>query len=102
MISSKQILLSELGKNADTFRSLGVERLGIFGSFVRNTMNDQSDVDVLVEFLPGMKSFNNLYAVHSFLQDLTQRKVEIVTKESLSPYIGPRIIQEVEYVPFRN
>lgn len=33
-----------------------------------------------------------------FLDDLLGRHVELVTPESLSPYIGPRILREVEYV----
>ncbi len=102
MTLNKEILFRKLSDNSDTIRSFGVERMGIFGSFVRNAMNDQSDVDILVEFMQGTKNFNNLYALHSFLQNLTQRKVEVVTRESLSPYIGPNILQEVEYVTFRN
>ena len=34
-----------------------------------------------------------------FLEELFQRKVEIVTPQGLSPYIGPRILNTVEYVP---
>lgn len=102
MLLNKQILFNELAEHADTIRSFGVERLGVFGSFVRNTMTEQSDVDVLVEFSRGTKNFNNIFALHEFLQDLTKRKVEVVTIESLSPYIGPNILNEVEYVPFRN
>jgi predicted nucleotidyltransferase len=33
-----------------------------------------------------------------FLEDLLDRRVEVVTPESLSPYIGPYIMKEVEYV----
>ncbi len=32
-----------------------------------------------------------------FLEDLLQHRVELVTIESLSPYIGPHILKEVEY-----
>jgi len=102
MSLNKQILFKELAEHTGTIRSFGVERLGVFGSFVRNTMTDQSDVDILVEFSLGTKNFNNIFALHEFLQKLTKRKVEVVTKESLSPYIGPSILKEVEYVPFRN
>ena len=32
-----------------------------------------------------------------FLEDIMQHRIEIVTLESLSPYIGPHILKEVEY-----
>ncbi len=63
-------------------------------------MTDQSDVDILVEFEPQQKSFNNFMDLCFFLEDLLGRNVDLVTKESLSPYIGPRILDEVEYVSF--
>ncbi len=41
------------------FRALGVERLGLFGSFYRDEASAEGDVDILVEFIPGQKSFDN-------------------------------------------
>ena len=35
-----------------------------------------------------------------FLEDLFNRKVDLITLQSLSPYIGPHILKSVEYVPF--
>lgn len=102
MTLNKQLLFNVLSAHSESIRSFGVERIGIFGSFARDTMTEKSDIDVLVEFFSGAKNFNNLFALHEFLQGLTNRKVEVVTKESLSPYIGPKILNEVEYVPFRN
>ena len=36
--------------------------------------------------------------LNTLLEELMQRRVEIVTTEALSPYIGPHILREVEYV----
>ncbi len=79
-------------------RHLGVKRLGLFGSFVRGQQDAQSDVDLLVEFELGQKTFDNFMRLSFLLEDLFQRPVELVTPESLSPHIGPRILKEVEYV----
>ena len=38
-------------------------------------------------------------ATSFFLEDLLGRKVDLITTESLSPYIGPHILREVEYAP---
>jgi predicted nucleotidyltransferase len=70
----------------------------LFGSFVRGRQNANSDVDVLVEFLPGQKTFDNFMQLSFLLEGLFQRKVELITREALSPYIGPYILKEIEYV----
>ncbi len=77
---------------------MGVERLGLFGSFLRNEAHVGSDIDFLVEFAPGRKSFDNFMRLSFRLEDVLQRHVELVTKESRSPYIGPQILAETEYV----
>lgn len=79
-------------------RALGVSRLALFGSFARNEQNARSDIDLLDEFAPGRKTFDNFNAVYDLLEESVGCPVELVTKESLSPHIGPRILCEAEYV----
>jgi hypothetical protein len=69
----------------------------VFGSFVRGQQRPESDIDLLVEFEPERKSFDVFMGLSFFLEDVLQRRVELVTIESLSPYIGPHILKEVEY-----
>ncbi len=88
-----------LSKNRSRIRALGVKRLGLFGSFVRDQQRSESDVDLLVEFEQGQKSFDNFIELAFLLEELLQRRVELITPESLSPYIGPHILDEVEYAP---
>lgn len=54
----------------------------------------------LVEFEPAHKTFDNFIQLSFLLEDLLKRPVELVTSESLGPYLGPYIISEVEDVPF--
>jgi len=98
VLTSKRQILDALHRHADTIAGFGVERLGLFGSFVRNEQNADSDVDFLVVVKSGRKTFDNFYQLAVFLEDLVGRPVEILTLESLSPYIGPHILKEVEYV----
>jgi uncharacterized protein len=96
--STKDEILAFLRENSERLRLLGVRRIGLFGSFARNEAGPESDVDLLVEFVPDKKTFDNFMALSFFLEELFGRKVELVTSESLSPYIGPHILKEVEYV----
>ena len=99
-VGNKERVLSLIQEQQKTIMALGVQRLGLFGSFVREQQTKDSDVDVLVEFFPGYKTFNNFIDLAFFLEDLFNRRVELVTPEALSPYIGSHIMQEVEYVAF--
>jgi hypothetical protein len=81
---------------ADLMR-FGVSRLGVFGSCLRGEQRADSDVDVLVAFAPGHKTLANLIDLAEYLEALFHRRVELVTPESLSPYIGPHILREVQY-----
>lgn len=55
-------------------------------------------LDVLVEFVPGMKSFDRLLALGDLLEARLARRIELVTLESLSPFIGPHILAEAQDV----
>jgi uncharacterized protein len=96
-VKDKQEIFALLTRNEPELQRLGVRRCGLFGSFARGEQNDQSDVDILVEFEEGQKTFDNFMALAFFLEDLLGRKVDLLTPESLSPYIGPHILKEVEY-----
>lgn len=95
---SKRDILERLSQNRANINALGVKKIGLFGSFVREDQGSGSDVDLLVEFEPGEKTFNNFMELSFLLEDLLRREVELVTVESLSSHIGPRILEETEYV----
>ncbi|MEW6359614.1 MAG: nucleotidyltransferase family protein [Planctomycetota bacterium] len=99
MIKTKQDILDVLGQNRSRLRALGVRRIGLFGSFVRGEQRPDSDIDLLVEFDPGRKTFDAFMELSLFLEEVLQHRIELLTVESLSPYIGPHILKEVEYAP---
>lgn len=97
-VQTKQDLIARLRLLQEKLHRLGVRRLGVFGSFQREEPHPESDVDLLVEFAPGEKSFDHYMALSFLLEDELGRPVELVTPEALSPYIGPHILHEAEYV----
>ena len=94
---TKEELLKIISERQNQIKGFGVKRCGIFGSVVRSKHTAHSDIDVLVEFEPNQKTFDNFMHLAVFLDELFGRRVDLVTVESLSPYIGPHILQEVEY-----
>lgn len=95
---SKDETLGRLRESAGRIRSCGVSRLDLFGSLRRGDARPDSDVDLLVEFVPGAKSYDNFFRLSLLLEEILGRRVELVTRESLSPYIGPRILEDAEHV----
>lgn len=99
VVETKAELVERLRGQGEEIRALGVRRLGLFGSFARGEQAAGSDVDLLVEFEPGLKTYDNFLGLAFLVEEVLQRPVELVTRESLSPYLGPRILSEVENVP---
>lgn len=76
----------------------GVKEIGLFGSYVREEATDSSDIDILIDFEHKKENFDNYMSVYEVLEKhFVNQKVEIVTKNGLSPYIGPKILEEVYY-----
>ncbi|CAN5533863.1 nucleotidyltransferase family protein [soil metagenome] len=96
-VQNKEQIFQRMTDNRKAIDSLGVCRFGLFGSFVTGKQTAESDVDILVEFRPGEKTFDSFMNLAFLLEDILGRKVDLVTKESLSPYIGPKILAEVDY-----
>jgi len=58
-LSTKEEIVKALRSNRTRIQALGVKRLGLFCTFVRGEQMADSDVDILVEFEPGQKTFDH-------------------------------------------
>ncbi len=87
-----------LAASESEIRALGVSRLRLFGSVVRGEAKPDSDVDLLVQFSPGAKTFDRFLALSELLEERLGRRVELVTTEALSPFLGPWILAEAQDV----
>lgn len=97
-VKSKIEAIERLRAKNSELIALGVIDIGIFGSFARNEQSGTSDIDFLVKFAPEAHSFDNFMDLSFLLEEIMGRKVDVLTEESLSPFIGPHILQEVEHV----
>jgi len=98
-VSNKAELLHRLSENGRLIRSFGIERISLFGSFARDTrIKKNSDIDFVLDFKPGKKSFDNLVDLGIFLEEILGRKVELLTRESLKSDTGKHILASAEDV----
>lgn len=96
MLSKKEILKNIL-EGKEQIRKYGVKKIGLFGSFIRNQQSEKSDVDILVEFEKGTKTFDNYMELKFFLEKLLGCRVDLVIADALKPEIKPHIMREIEY-----
>ena len=98
-IQDKDLIFKRILDEKKQLAFYGVKNIGLFGSFVRGDQTPSSDIDILVEFTPEKHTFDNFMEVAFLLEEILERKVELITPEALSPHIGPHILREVERVP---
>ena len=87
--------MARISRNHEHLSKLGVKRLGVFGSFVRGEAGPDSDIDFLVEL--EKKTFDIYMDLKFFLEDLFERKVDLVLTDTIKPRLRPYIENEVVY-----
>lgn len=90
-------ILTKIEKNQDKIKGLGVKRIAIFGSFVKNRQTKGSDIDVLVEFRQGEKTFDNFMELRALLVKLFHRKIDLVTSQALKPRMKLTVLNQARY-----
>ncbi len=98
-VTTRANVLELLSAKASRLREFGVADLRIFGSFARDEASPDSDLDVLVRFETGRKSYASFLDLSEWLEEITGRPVELLTHEGLSPHLGPLILDESVDVP---
>ena len=74
-----------------------VKSISVFGSYLRGEENEESDIDILVEFYQTIDLFK-FVELEYFLSDILERKVDLVMKDTLKPRIKDRILEEAVVV----
>ncbi len=93
-VLTQSLVQNRLRASQSQILGLGVSRLALFGSVRHDVARPDSDVDLLVEFEPGQKTFDHLVALGDLLERLLEHPVELVTLESLSPFLKPHILAD--------
>ena len=91
--------LGALAEHRERNRSLGVQRIGVFGSFARGEECEESDIDILIEFEEGGRTFDTYMDLKFFLEDLFGRRVDLVDRDTIKPALAPHILRSVRYLP---
>lgn len=70
-----------------------IRKLSLFGSVLRDDFRADSDVDVLVEFLPGARiSYFDMAEMQFELEDLLGRQIDLLTPKAISKYFRQKVL----------
>jgi uncharacterized protein len=83
---------------AELREKYGIAEMGVFGSYVKGEQREDSDVDILVSLERPVGLLTFIGAGHYIEHLLGVPKVDLVMRETLKPFIGRLILQEVRYV----
>lgn len=84
---------------AELCRRYGVKELSLFGSAIRGEMRPDSDIDIMVEFEPGVRiGLIKFESLVDELEALTGRKVDLVTKHGLKPWVRPCVLEDARVI----
>ncbi|MEW6095406.1 MAG: nucleotidyltransferase family protein [bacterium] len=101
-ILTKEEIIKKLRENREILKRYGVKRIGLFGSYSQGKQKSNSDIDLVVEF--GLsnfgKDFKGLFDVFmdlsSYIEKLFDRKVDILTPDSIRTIRIKEVAEEIE------
>lgn len=95
MILTAESVLQTLEDQAETLRSFGVVRIGVFGSTARGEAREDSDLDLILE----LKDYeaDKYFGVCEFIEDLFGREVDIVTPGGIRIELKSYILPDIRY-----
>ncbi len=89
-------IIEKLENNKEKLKTYGVKRIGVFGSYVKNKQNEKSDIDIIVEFEKGKATLDNFMGLLSFLEDLFNKKVNLLTVQGVKSIRIENIRKNIE------
>ena len=91
-------ILKTLHNNMANIKKYGVSNIGLFGSYSSYQNSESSDIDILVHFKEGRKSFDNYMDLRFFLEDMFKgHNVDLVIDDTVKPALKDYILDTVEY-----
>ena len=96
MLTSK-LIMEKIEKNSQIIKQYGIRKIGLFGSYVKNEQKAKSDIDILVEFEKGEKTFDHYMDLKFYLEDLFKVKVDLIISDKIKPDLRPNILGSVNY-----
>lgn len=90
----KEMVLDILRRHIKEIKRFHIEKISIFGSVARDQETPHSDIDILIKF-DGPASYDLFMDLKFFLEDLLNRKVDLVTEDAIRSEIKKYIEKDL-------
>ena len=97
MYNTLQILEVLKSKKDELERKYSISELALFGSYARGDYNEQSDIDILVDFNARIDGFDYIRLAHE-LEDAFHYKIDLVSRKGISPKYLPFVEKNLIHV----
>lgn len=98
MIKSQKFIIDTIKDNGEKIKSLGVQKIALFGSYARNEQTPESDIDLYVVMPDKQKTLKNLLSLYDLLESKFHSKTDIVTREAAHRILYKYIKNDLIYV----
>ncbi len=78
------------------YKDFGVKEIGLFGSYSNDSFTEESDIDILVELEKPIGW--NFFSLEPYLEQIFDRKIDLVTKSALKEQLKDEILKQVNFV----
>ena len=89
-------IIDMLKAHKKDIEKFGVKSIGVFGSFARDEGDEESDVDIVVEFERGKGTFRNFGGLIGYLENLFGRSVDILTPAGIESIRNDEIKRSIK------
>ena len=96
-ILTADIIMKTINENMEKMRGYGVQRIGLFGSYGKNQQRHGSDIDILVKFNAGEKTFDHYMDLKFFLEELFDCDIDLVIFDAIKSDLKAAILGSVQY-----
>jgi len=83
-------------KIAEFCQKYAIDKLSLFGSVLRSDFRPDSDIDLLVEFMPDQKIGLRIVSMEIELTEMLGRKVDLRTPAELSRYFRQKVLDSAQ------
>jgi len=96
-MATKTEILSKLTElKPILYKDFAVTQIGLFGSYIDNSNTEESDIDILVELERPIGW--RFFTLELFLENVFNKKIDLVTKNALKEKIKEQILKQVNFV----
>ena len=76
-----------------------IKSVALFGSHIHGSAHEDSDVDVLIEFVPtAVIGFFALSDIKNNFESLLEKTVDLLTPQAISKYFRDEVLSQAEYI----